>query len=95
MSTKRRQKKAPVTMAAPVPPKDNKHDRFTLSVFQGYADWLDRLAKSKNLDKSKMARIAIEEWIHRHYTEIDHDLIREFEHLRRGHGPGRYGGELL
>lgn len=88
MSTRRRRKKTPAHT------NDDPHDRFTLSVRKGYRDWLRKVADERNLDVSKLARIAIEEWVKANRTVLGDDLLKEFEQLRRGHGAGRYSDLL-
>lgn len=72
-------------------PEGEQHDRFTLSVRQGYLDWLKKAAFELNLDVSKLGRLAIEEYIKSHGHQLSDEVRKEFDALRRGHGPGQHG----
>lgn len=86
MSTKRARRSAAKS--------EEEHDRFTLSVRKGYRDWLRKVADERNLDVSKLARIAIEEWVKANRGQLSDEVLKEFEQLRRGHGAGRYSDML-
>lgn len=84
MSTKRR------TKTTVHNPEEDQHDRFTLSVRKGYRAYLRMIADELNLDVSKLARLAIEDYIKANRTKLSEDILKMGEKLRRGHGPGRY-----
>lgn len=78
------------------PTKDEyPHDRITLAVRKGYKAWLEEAALELNLDKSKMVRLALEDYIKVNRTRLSDRTLKRFEELKFGHGHGRYGESLL
>jgi hypothetical protein len=69
-------------------------DRFSITVRHGYRRWLRKAADELSLDVSKLARLAIEDYIKVHMHRLSDELRTEFDQLKRGHGIGRYGDLL-
>lgn len=68
------------------PEDEDPYDRFSLSVRKGYGVWLDRVAKERNQDRSKLVREAVEEWIKSHRLELSDNAMKSLERMRRLHG---------
>lgn len=61
-------------------------DRLSIRVEPEFNQCLEQLAASKGIDKSKLTRFALEEYLEKHESEFAPRLIRWFKELlsRRG-----------
>ncbi len=70
---------------------NDRQDRFSISVRKGSNNLLRKAADELNLDKSKLTRFALEDYIRAHSHLLSDSLKEEWDRLRMGHG----GSELL
>lgn len=65
---------------------NDRQDRFSISVRKGSNNLLRKAADELNLDKSKLTRLALEDYVKANYHRLSDSLKEEWDKLKMGHG---------